>query len=558
MKKYLLLIFIFFTISGAQAQTYRVLRDSALHLMWKAKDTSDYRTSFNLYEKTFKQFPQEVEAAGLYKAAVLAGILKEYDKAFNYLDQLLASNNERNSTWSSLTWVNADKEYENLLVDKRWPVVKARAQQLKDTFFEELHKKQDDFKATDPDVVAFNPDKDGKKLYEQIRSDHHFTAKKYRSYSIEFKVTDSLRTSYFVRLPDHYNPEKRYPVLFFLHGAVQSNALSDFQRADILEGWNRYYTKYAAANDVIMVYPQGSKQYNWMWPDNGFFMIPAILKEIKASINIDDDRVFISGHSNGATGSFSYLMKQQVPFAGFYGFNTQPKVRTGGTFIRNIQNRSYFNVSTDLDYYFPPDANDSLNVIMKNLKADYQDHRYNDWPHWFPQFDESEPAYKLLFADLINRKRNPFRKQLYWECDDLKYGRADWIEINQFDTLATPVKWHKNINFKILKLVNYDPDKDLVTTTDTLLKAFNFPRKSGAVRVSLKGNSFFVESSGVKSFTVFISPEMIDVRKPVSIYVNGIKKLERKAVYDRDFILSNYQSTLDRKAVWIDRFKVDL
>lgn len=112
-----------------------------------------------------------------------------------------------------------------------------------------------------------------------------------------------------------------------------------------------------------------------MGPDDGFFMIPEILKEIKQTINVNDDKVFISGHSNGATGSFSYLMKQQSPFAGFYGFNTQPKVRTGGTFIRNIANRSYFNISTDEDYYFPPAANDSLNVIMTNLKADYQDHR---------------------------------------------------------------------------------------------------------------------------------------------------------------------------------------
>jgi len=47
-------------------------------------------------------------------------------------------------------------------------------------------------------------------------------------------------------------------------------------------------------------------------------------------------------------------MNQPTPFAGFYGFNTQPKVFTGGTFVENIKNRSFINFSTDQDYYFHP------------------------------------------------------------------------------------------------------------------------------------------------------------------------------------------------------------
>ena len=80
-----------------------------------------------------------------------------------------------------------------------------------------------------------------------------------------------------------------------------------------------------------------------MTSDDGFFMIPKIVRTIKQSINIDDNKVFIAGHSNGATGTFSYLMKEPTMFAGFYGFNTHPKVYTGGTFIENTSNRSFIN-----------------------------------------------------------------------------------------------------------------------------------------------------------------------------------------------------------------------
>lgn len=558
MKRYLIFALLIVSYSQLSAQSYKKLADSALRLMWNAKDTTGYRSSLNLYEKAFNLYPQEINTTGLYKASVIASVLKAQDKAFYYLEKLLAMNNEENTAWSSLTFVYPQKEYENLFNDERWPIVLGKAQTMKDIFFKNLKNSQEEFEKGSLKNIDFSKAKDGRQAYEMIKSSNSFLPKKDVNYSIKFKVTDSLNTSYFVSLPANYNPKKRYPVLFFLHGAVQGNSLTEYQMSSwVLDRWNRFYTKYAALNNVIMVYPKGSKKYNWMWPDDGFFMIPSMLKEIKQSINVDDDKVFITGHSNGATGSFSYLMKQQSPFAGFYGFNTQPKVRTGGTFIKNILNRSYFNVSTNEDYYYPPDANDSLNVIMTDLIADYQDHRYIGWPHWFPQFDESEPIYPMIFRDMAGRKRNSFQPNIYWESDDVKYGKSDWIQINQLDTLAKPAKWQYNINFNIYKLLSYNK-RDSLITTDTLVKAFNFPRKSGVVKGSYKNNEFHLETSAVKSVSILISPEMVDMNKPIIIYVNGVKKLTHKAKYDKNFMLANFTETYDRKAIWVDKIEIIL
>ena len=557
MKKIVILFLFLSIVLKLNAQTYTKLTDSALNLMSDAKDTVDYRKSLNLYKKAFILFPKEVSDQSLYKASVLASELKDNNDAIEYLNHLLALNNDERTTWDYLTFEYPQNEYINLFNDGRWPIVLAKAQKMKATFFKKLHDRQEEFQASPLNQGTYFKAKNGKQAYQEIKSFNAYQAKNDIGYSIEFKVTDSIITSYYVSLPSRYNPKKSYPVLFFLHGAVSGNSLSSFQNASwVMDGWNRYYTKYAAVNEVIMVYPKGSKKFNWMKPDDGFFMVPAMLREIKKSINVDDDKVFITGHSNGATGSFSYLMKQQSPFAGFYGFNTQPRVRTGGTFVRNILSRSFFNVSTDEDYYFPPDANDSLNVIMKKMGADYQDHRYKGWPHWFPQFDESEPAYKLLFKDLKSRSRNPFQKSIYWECDDVKYGKTDWIQITALDTANKQADWHKRINFDIYKVVDYDQSKDTVITTDTLFKAFNFPRKSSAVRATFSNNEFHIETSRVKSLTIFLSPEMIDVGKPVSVFINGIKRIEKMAVYDKKFILDNFNKTYDRKAVWIDQIKL--
>lgn len=555
MKKYLILLFITIMSFQLKAQNYEKLTDSALHVMWKAKDTVGERKALNLYEQAFKLYPAKIENLGRYKASVLAGDLLELDKAFRYLGPVAKDGVEHSQGWDFIVGNSFKDEFKNLLKDNRWKKLTVDANIQKAEFFKNLMKEQAEFESAGLKSIRFNQTEDGKAAYQKIKGFNNFAIKTHRNYSIKFKVTDSLSTSYFVSLPKNYDPKKKYALLFFLHGAVQSNNFTAYQDKGILEGWNRFYTKYSALHDVIMVYPNASKKYNWMTPDDGFFMIPAMLKEIKQAVNIDDNKVFITGHSNGATGSFSYLMKEQSPFAGFYGFNTRPKVRTGGTFVKNILNRSYFNVSTDQDYYYPPDANDSLNVIMKKLGADYQDHRYKGFPHWFPQFDESEPAYPLLFADLAVRKRNPFHHEIYWECDQVKYGKADWLQINQMDTAGRPASWYNRVNFDILKLLAYDKDENLVKK-DTLLKAFDFPLRSAAVKGYYKNNEFHLETSSVKSLTVFISPDMVDMSKPVIIYINGVKKAEKRPVYNKQLIIDKFNADYDRKAIWVDKVEV--
>jgi len=51
---------------------------------------------------------------------------------------------------------------------------------------------------------------------------------------------------------------------------------------------------------------------------------------------------------------------------------------------------------------------------------------------------------------------------------------------------------------------------------------------------------------------------MVDMSKPVTIFVNGIKKITRKPVYNKTIILANFKADFDRKALWVDCVSVDL
>ena len=184
MKKYFTIALLFILIGQAKAQSYAKLADSALRIMWDAKDTVGYRQSLNLYQKAFQLYPQKVNALGLYKAAVLAGELKELDKAFEYLEQLLAINTTQTTTWSSLTSRYVQSEYKNLLDDKRWPALAQKAQQMKAAFFKNLKDKQEEFETGGLKQLDLTKAKDGQQAYQLIQSYQGFQHKKSVNYLV--------------------------------------------------------------------------------------------------------------------------------------------------------------------------------------------------------------------------------------------------------------------------------------------------------------------------------------------------------------------------------------
>jgi pimeloyl-ACP methyl ester carboxylesterase len=551
MKKLLLLIL--FAPQWLCAQNYIAKGDSC----YKAKDYACAGTNYDLYLKID-------DSNGIaYRSALSWSLAGDKDRALAAIRSYVRCN-YANGTFVFSKQLMKDKNFDFLKAEPQWKTILARVQAKERQIAVNEKKKLDSVLGIQRGLenqamlqqLNFEGD-NAQTAYQKIRHYDRYPAISEKYLSLQFQITDSAHTAFLVVMPPDYDPRRSYAVLFFLHGAVSSNrGYLDMvePRADT-GGWNRFYTKYAG--EVIMVYPHGGKDYNWMYPDDGFFMVPGMLKQIKQIIHVDDDRVFVTGHSNGATGSFSYLMKEPSPFAAFYGFNTRPRVETGGTYIRNMLNRSYFNVSTDNDYYYPPGANDSLAAMMKRMGADYQDHRYNGFPHWFPQFDESEPAYRQLFADLAKRKRDPFHPHLYWECDDLKYGRCDWMQITMLDTLASRAPWQKDLNFEIRKWV-VSSGKDKFTTRDTLLQAYKYRKSSGAVKAVYKNNVFTVETSGVKSFRILLSPEMVDMGKEVLVIVNGKLYFRRKVAFDKDFMLKEFENTADRTAIWVNRIDVRL
>ncbi|MEM5540852.1 alpha/beta hydrolase-fold protein [Olleya sp. AS48] len=537
-------------------ESYSVLIDKAMQLS-KDEDSLKLKEALVTYQNAFNKFPDSIDDYSKYNVSVIASRLKMNDVAFKYLQPLaeLIEDDEGYPGWDYILGDYATEDYSNLFNDKRWSSLKQAAILNQTQFFDNLSSDEAEFFSTKKGASIDSLS--AERLYNYIKSQNNFLPKKKKDYSISFQINDTSSTSYFVHLPKTYNPNNQYPMLVFLHGAIRYTTLSDYETKSNLKYANTKYTKRADANDVVLVFPKADKNFNWMIGDEGFFMVPEIIKQIKSAINIDDDKVFVSGHSNGATGSFSYLMKQPTQFAGFYGFNTHPKVYTGGTFIENVKARSFINFSTDQDYYYPPNANDSLNSIMSKIKADYKDYRYNGFPHWFPDFDEAEPAYDILFEDLIKRKRNPFSKTLQWEFDDNAHGTIDWLNIIKLDTIKTTKVSQKPTNFKITKWLKLD-DNDNAIVIDVNQNAFDFPRQSAKITAKFTDNVFDINTEKVGSFTIYISPEMVDLSKPIKVIVNNVLVFEKIIDYDDAFMIDQWNANMDRSQLWVNNINITL
>lgn len=389
-----------------------------------------------------------------------------------------------------------------------------------------------------------------KDLYPRLKSALHYKAPD--AYLTNQGITlfirvDQAQVPFYVHLPDHYDPAVPSPALVVLHGGVKGN--KSYGSPELMAATYRMTSEHIPqyAQDYITIYPRGINTLNWMNTEPGFQMVNQIVMHLKAFLNMDDNRVELLGHSNGATGVFTYLVKSPTLYAGFYGLNTRPKVYLGGTFLANGVTRHFYNFATDQDYYYPPQAVQMIDSLAHSLGVRWHTELNKGFPHWFPAMKESRVPMAELFADMARRVRNPYPEDLYFETDDVRYGASDWVTISRLDTLHQKAKWQLDPNFSIERwLDNIDFTKFIHRPE----MAFDYPRRSGAIKAVRNGNTFHIVTSDVASFSIKLNREMVDYSKPITVYLNGKKIYQRKIKPDQPFTLARFKRALDRKVIW--------
>ncbi len=298
---------------------------------------------------------------------------------------------------------------------------------------------------------------------------------------LEFARTDAQGTEFpFVLLvPEDYTPRKAYPVEFNLHGGVN--------RPKIMPGesvWRQGYDALKAPDRIIVV-PVAWEDAVW-WFDNQGENIPAILHQLKQTYHVDDNRVYMTGVSDGGTGSYFFAFLQPtewaafLPYIGHPGVLRNPRAEVSHPLsFENLKGKPLFIVNGENDPLYPARAVQPYIDLMEQAGIEYEFTMIPNGGHntaWLP---EQRPRIEKFKRDHV---RDPLPDTLQWVTNRTdRYNRNHWIRIDALRSEGQP----------------------------------------GRLIVERKGNAFEVTSYYVTDFTLLLSPEEVDFRLPVTVRVNG-------------------------------------
>ncbi|MES3007245.1 MAG: dienelactone hydrolase family protein [Pseudomonadota bacterium] len=291
-------------------------------------------------------------------------------------------------------------------------------------------------------------------------------------------AADGTVFPYIVLVPDDYNPRRAYPVEFNLHGGVN--------RPPLMEGeplWRQGYDALRAPDRIIVV-PAAWDEAFW-WFDNQADNVPAILRTIKQTYNVDDNQVYMTGVSDGGTGSYFFAFMQPTEWAAFLPYIGNPGVLQNPAgrasyplSFDNLAGKALYIVNGENDPLYPARAVQRYIDYMARANVDHVFRVIPNGGHntaWLP---EERPAIEAFKRDHI---RDPLPERVQWATNRTdRYNRNHWLVVDELDKEGEP----------------------------------------GRVIVFREGNQIRVNAYYVNAFTLLLNPEEIDFSQPVTVILN--------------------------------------
>src|SRR5205823_11310681 len=232
---------------------------------------------------------------------------------------------------------------------------------------------------------------------------------------------------YTLDVPESYDPARKYQVRVQLHGGVGRIEANTSPRS----GSN---ARLPGAEQIYVV-PYAWRDAPW-WSGRQIDNLRAILDVVKRTYNVDENRVVLSGVSDGGTGACYTAMRETTPLASILPLNgfimvlkSETAEADGDLFPNNLLNKPLFVVNGGRDLMYPTSV---VDPYVEHLKSHGVELVYRPQPaaahdtSWWPGIKDSFERF------VTDHPRRPLPDALSWESGPPNIpSRAHWIVIDR-------------------------------------------------------------------------------------------------------------------------------
>lgn len=204
-------------------------------------------------------------------------------------------------------------------------------------------------------------------------------------FKAESFITRNGELPYRILMPKRYNPEIKYPLLIFLHGSGERGNDNELQltHGASLFASDSIREKYPA----IVVFPQCPAEGYWVnrqydrteegveilfpraiTPSDEQRMLEELLKELKKTLPVDEDRIYVGGLSMGAMGTFELVRRNPREFAAAFAICGGANPAIAG----KLKRLPWWIFHGDADQVVPLRYSEQLVESMRRLDIDVQ------------------------------------------------------------------------------------------------------------------------------------------------------------------------------------------
>jgi len=256
---------------------------------------------------------------------------------------------------------------------------------------------------------------------------------------------DTVERPWVAVVPPEYDPAEPTPLLVALHGGVSAPEIADDPLGYVAES---PFAAIARKRGWLACFPFGQEGATW-WDEVGMANIRSLVRTMKREYNVDDDRVWMIGFSDGASAAFLHAMVDPNDYAGFVALNGHIGVGSLDgelpTYASNLANTPVYAVTTFEDQLYPSRVMRRTIEMARQAGGDVF-YRELDGAHDFAYADEEMPR----VADFIERHpRDPFPTRITWETATSAFGGCRWLAIDRV-TADEPATWHDDHNVALV------------------------------------------------------------------------------------------------------------